>query len=352
MSEDCLYLNIWTPAQDCSQALPVAVWIHGGGYVEGSGCDSEFDGAALCRQGLVIVTINYRLNALGFLAHPWLTEESGLSGNYGILDQIAAIKWVRDNIAAFGGDPTHITIFGQSAGALSVQTIVSSPLARGLVQGAILQSAGGYDTGIAKDRTMAEVEAMGEEFVRMCGADNLAALRDIPAETLVHHVQTVRAQHRALPFAPVIDGCLLTKGYDEIVDRGLHLDIPYMIGSTERDIGVTPDMLASGQKGRLYDGCVKWSLKNEALGRRPSYVYYFTHKPLGDDAGAFHCAELWYMFGLLHRSWRPKEEADYKLEKQLVAYWANFIRTGNPNKDGLPEWMPCECREPSVMVFS
>ncbi|MDR1599108.1 MAG: carboxylesterase family protein [Oscillospiraceae bacterium] len=138
MSEDCLYLNIWTPTSSVADKLPVAVYIHGGGFVEGSGCDSEFDGEALCKQGLIMITINYRLHALGFLAHHELTAESGCSGNYGILDQLAALQWVRHNVAAFGGDPDHVTIFGQSAGALSVQTIVSSPLSKGLVHGAIL----------------------------------------------------------------------------------------------------------------------------------------------------------------------------------------------------------------------
>ncbi|MDR1263089.1 MAG: carboxylesterase family protein [Oscillospiraceae bacterium] len=351
MSEDCLYLNIWTPAASAEERLPVAVYIHGGGYVEGSGCDAEFDGEALCKQGLVMITINYRLNAFGFLAHPWLTAEAGRSGNYGILDQIAALEWIRDNIASFGGDPNYVTIFGQSAGALSVQTIISSPLSTGLVHGAILQSAGGYDTGIANDRTLAEAESMGVEFAKMCGAETLEQMRALPVETIVKNVQIVRQQRRGLSFAPVVDGYLLKKGYDKIVDNGDHLDVPYMIGLTENDIGMTADMLASGEKSRLYHGCVQWSLKNAQLGRKPAYVYYFTHKPLGDDAGAFHCAELWYMFGLLHRSWRPKDAADYALEKGMVAAWSNFIKRGNPNGDGAPEWIPCAEPERFVRVF-
>lgn len=355
MDEDCLYLNVWTPADGPNDRLPVAVWIHGGGYVTGSGCDSEFDGVALNRHGVVMVSINYRLNAFGFLAHPWLTAEAGTSGNYGVLDQLAALAWVRENIAAFGGDPGSVTIFGQSAGALSVQTLVSSPLAAGLAHRAVIQSAGGYNTGIAKDRTLAEAEALGERFAALCGVTSPDALRALSADALVRHVEAflreARAMGEGLPFGPVIDGRVLTMGYDVAIDGGAVLDIPYMIGCTENDIGSTPEMIGAGEKSRLYKGCVAWSLKMEALGRNGSYVYYFTHKPLGDDAGAFHCAELWYMFGLLHRSWRPKNARDYALEGELVCRWANFIKGGSPNGEGLTNWPPCVKAAPYVKVF-
>lgn len=174
-----------------------------------------------------------------------------------------------------------------------MQTPVSSPLAGGLVHGAILQNAGGCNTGITKDRTLAEAEAYGKRFATALGATTLDALRAVPAEQLVACVERLRAEDRTgMPLSPVIDGYVLTEGYDEAVDHGAHLDIPYMIGCTENGIGITPAMLAAGEKSRLYCGCIDWSLKNAALGRKPAYVYYFTHKPLGDDAGSFHCAEL------------------------------------------------------------
>lgn len=186
-SEDCLYLNIWTPANTVDEKLPVAFWIHGGAFMHGFSHESEFDGAAYCERGVILVTINYRLGAFGFLAHPWLSEESGVgrSGNYAILDQIAALKWVKENIAAFGGDPENITVFGQSAGCMSVQTLVSSPLTENWISKAIFQSAGGYDTGLNRDMPLSEAETIGQEFVELSGAKSLEELRAIPAEKIV-----------------------------------------------------------------------------------------------------------------------------------------------------------------------
>ena len=186
-SEDCLYLNIWTPANTVDEKLPVAFWIHGGAFMHGFSHESEFDGAAYCERGVILVTINYRLGAFGFLAHPWLSEESGVgrSGNYAILDQIAALKWVKENIAAFGGDPENITVFGQSAGCMSVQTLISSPLTENWISKAIFQSAGGYDTGLNRDMPLSEAETIGQEFVELSGAKSLEELRAIPAEKIV-----------------------------------------------------------------------------------------------------------------------------------------------------------------------
>ncbi|MDR1599109.1 MAG: carboxylesterase family protein [Oscillospiraceae bacterium] len=193
---------------------------------------------------------------------------------------------------------------------------------------------------------------MGVEFAKLCGAYNLTELRVIPVETLIRCLQTLRAERHGLTFSPVVDGRLLIEGYDETVDHGGHLDIPYMIGSTENDIGSTPEIVASGQKSRLYEGCVHWSLKNAALSRKPAYVYYFTHKPLGDDSVAFHCAELWYVFGLLNRNWRPKDARDYTLESEMVHAWANFVKRGDPNNAEQPKWSVCAEPERFVRVFA
>ena len=183
-SEDCLYLNIWTPAGEAGEKLPVAFWIHGGAFLQGYSHEVEFDGEAYCRRGVVLVSINYRLGVFGFLAHPWLEEQAGqggrrISGNYALLDQIAALRWVRENIAAFGGDPGNITVFGQSAGCMSVQALVSTPLTEDWIAKAIFQSASGYKSMMGT-HTMEEAKKAGEEFVELTGAADLEALRAIP----------------------------------------------------------------------------------------------------------------------------------------------------------------------------
>jgi len=361
MSEDSLYLNIWTPAGSVGNKLPVAFWIHGGGFTGGFGTEREFDGDAFCQKGVILVTINYRLGALGFLAHSWLSQENekGLSGNYGILDQVAALKWVYENISGFGGDPSNITVFGQSAGSMSVQTLISSQLTEGMIAKAILQSGGGYNSGLNQDRSLEEAKELGEEFVRLTGATSLAELKALTPEK-IQEVSTIMSMEVlmsieankqsaiSLPFTPIIDGYLLKDGYNTLVDQGRYHNIPYMIGSCQNDIGVTPEMIAKGERSQLYNGCVNWSLAGEKLGRKPSHVYYFSREMLGDDAGAFHSSELWYIFGTLRRCWRPKEEADYCLSEKMVGYWTNFARNGDPNGPGLPEWKPCTSTDPYV----
>ena len=355
MDEDCLYLNIWTPANTVDEKLPVAFWIHGGAFMHGFSHESEFDGAAYCERGVILVTINYRLGAFGFLAHPWLSEESGVgrSGNYAILDQIAALKWVKENIAAFGGDSENITVFGQSAGCMSVQTLVSSPLTENWISKAIFQSAGGYDTGLNRDMLLSEAETIGQEFVELSGAKSLEELRAIPAEQIVELQEEFGRVNpsRMLSFVPNIDDYLLTCGYNEAVTERKIKDIPYMLGSTADDIGVFPEMKEKGEHGGIYKGCINWSLALEKLGRKPAYVYYFTRALLGDDAGAFHSSELWYMFGTLGRSWRPKTEGDYALSKEMMDDWTNFMKTGNPNAEGKDDWKPCTKDDPYVQVL-
>ena len=182
LSEDCLYLNIWAPKN--AEKCPVAFWIHGGAFMGGSGGEKEFDGTAYARRGVIFVSIQYRLGIFGFLAHPWLTEEAGTSGNYGMLDQIAALKWVYENIAAFGGDPDNITVFGQSAGAMSTQTLIESPLTKNMIAKAILQSGGSYGIGLHSDRTLKEAEGYGEILSEVLGAASLAEMRAKTAEEI------------------------------------------------------------------------------------------------------------------------------------------------------------------------
>jgi para-nitrobenzyl esterase len=341
MDEDCLYLNIWTPAAAEGDRLPVALWIHGGAFVNGFSSEMEFDGEVYARQGVILVTIAYRLGALGFLVHPWLEEPH--TGNYGLHDALAALDWVRDNIGAFGGDRDNITLFGQSAGAMATQALISSKLSRGKIHRAIFQSGGGYQTGFNQGVSPAKLEEAGEAFVRETGVSSKEELLNLPAEKIIaaQRVLFNKSMGRGgLPFAPCIDGVLLETGGDEILARGEHLDIPYMLGSTSGDIGLAPGG-DPRRDGPLYKGCVAFSLLQESLGRKSAWVYYFTQKPLGDDLGAFHSAELWYMFGTLGRSWRPKTARDFELSARMTAYWCNFMKQGDPNGSGLAEWEPC-----------
>ncbi|MCI6023159.1 MAG: carboxylesterase family protein [Oscillospiraceae bacterium] len=357
MDEDCLYLNIWRPLGDAPEGgFPVAFWIHGGALINGFGSELEFDGEAFARKGVILVTINYRLGAFGFLCHRLLSEENGgRSGNYGTLDQIAALTWVRENIAAFGGDPEKITIFGQSAGAMSVQTLLSSPLSRDIPAGAILQSAGGYQAGILTDRTLEQGYEIGDVFSEVTGADTLEKMRALSPEAIMEATGKLMgisfAKGWGLPFNVVIDGYVMTKGYDQTIEDGDIPDIPYMIGSCGNDLGQTPEMTERGGHSQLYYGCINWSLKNAELGRKPAYVYYFDRKLLGDHSGAFHSSELWYVFNTLSRSWRPKSAGDYALAEEINSYWTNFVKTGDPNGKGLPHWKACSWDSHHVEVL-
>lgn len=355
MDEDCLYLNIWRPLT--GEKLPVAFWIHGGALINGFGSELEFDGDAFARKGVILVTINYRLGAFGFLHTPEITAENGgHGGNFGHLDQIAALRWVVENIEAFGGDPEKITIFGQSAGAMSVQTLVSSPLSRGLLAGAVMQSGGGYEGGLNRDRSMEEGYDLGAEFMRITGARSLEEMRALTPEKIMAAAGQLMGyafqKGYGLPFTPVIDGYLMEKGYNQVVRDGDIPDIPYMLGTCGNDMGVTPEMEERGGHIPLYYGCINWSLKNAELGHKPAYVYYFNRKLLGDNCGAFHSSELWYVFKTLDRSWRPKSPADYELAERMNGYWANFVKTGSPNGPELPHWKPCSWDSHHVQLLN
>ncbi len=356
-NEDCLYLNIWTPTKKAKEKLPVAFWIHGGAFLGGYGHGKEFDGEAYCKRDTILVTINYRVGAFGFLAHPLLSDENEerISGNYGSYDQIMALTWVYENIAEFGGDPNNITIFGQSAGAMSVQTLVSSELTKNMIAKAILQSGGGYDNGLSRDLPLVEAEKIGKEFLELGRITTLEELRNLPAKELLdlqnQYMGQCMSKGLGLCFLPNIDGHLLKAGYYELIDRDEIKDIPYMLGSTKEDILTNPQDVAEGKKGSLYEGCIKWSLVREEHGKSPSYVYYFTRQLPGDDAGAFHSAELWYMFGTLNRSWRPKEEKDFDLSNKMLDCWTNFMRSGNPDNHGSYGWKPYTKEEPCIYIF-
>ena len=352
MSEDCLYLHIWTP--DRPGKYPVAVWLHGGAFMAGFSSEIEFDGAEYARRGVILVSVEYRCNLFGFLCHPWLSAESadGRSGNYGILDQLCAVEWVKENIAAFGGDPDNIAIFGQSAGAMSVQTIVSSPKACGLAAKAILQSGGSYREGLHRDLSMKEAEAYGLMLSDILGVSSLEQLREVPAEVLLAAIPELfkASGSEQLFLIPVIDGNVLDCGYYEAMDEGKVLDIPYLLGSVKDDILCPPE--ASAEDSPLHRGAVAFSRKLEELGRKPAYVYYFSRNLPGDSLGAWHSSELWYMFGTLDRCWRPFGEHDRQLSRDMLDYWTNFMKTGDPNPAGLSNWQPCSAENSFVMELA
>lgn len=349
-SEDCLYLNIWAPKD--AEGCPVAFWIHGGAFMGGSASEKEFAGVEYCRRGVIFVSVQYRLGIFGFFAHPWLTEEAGTSGNYGALDQIAALKWVYENISAFGGDPENITVFGQSAGAMSTQTLISSPLTGNMIKRAILQSGGSYGVGLHRDLTLKEQESFGMALPEILGTKSLEELRAKSTEEVFAATDKFMGANmpvaKGLFLVPTIDGKLLTDGYYPTIDKGEIKDLPYMIGSTKEDIMVEPGK-NSPEERPLYRGSVAFSQKLEELGRKPAYVYDFLRDLPGDEQGAWHSAELWYMMGTMGRCWRPWTAGDYALSARMLDYWCNFMRTGDPNGEGLPKWEPCGKEKPFVM---
>ena len=350
-SEDALVLNVWTPAARPGEDLPVALWIHGGAFFNGYGHETEFDGQAYCRRGVVLVTCNYRLGALGFLVHPWLIEEQGGSaGNYGLRDQLAALDWVRGNIRAFGGNPDHITVMGQSAGAMSVQTLVLMAQTQGKIAGAVMQSGGGVQNGLMVDRTQEQACRTGEAFVKQCGAGSLDALRELPVFVMRSASRAVLLQEmgagNGLAFLPVIDHRLLPDTYEALTQAGRFCRVPYLIGSNAQDLTI-----GESADENLCTAGIRWALLTERFGC-PSYVYRCAHPAPGDGAGAFHSAELWYMFGTLDRCWRPFTAQDSALSAQMLDCWTNFIRTGAPGRKNDATWPPYTEKTPDCMQFA
>ncbi len=331
-SEDCLYLNVWQPVgAKRGDKLPVAFWIHGGAFMGGYGYEKEFDGNAYAKRGVILVSINYRLGVLGFLAHPVLSSESPkhISGNYGLLDQIMALEWVHNNIAQFGGDPNNVTIFGQSAGAMSVRNLVCSPLTHGMIARAIIQSGGGIDQSSIRTSSMENYEQLGQKIFL---GKSLQEMRSMSYEELQGCLMKYCMENKTfLMLSPVIDHYALKEDFIEAVKDASVLRIPYIIGGTRDDMPFA----------KIGEGITDFSLSLIRNGYKPAYVYEFYHRLPGDGAGAFHSSELWYMFGTLNRCWRPMTQSDYTLSDEMLDYWTNFMKTGNPNGKGLPLWKPC-----------
>jgi para-nitrobenzyl esterase len=404
MSEDCLYLNVWTPAKSNKERLPVLVYFYGGGFIAGDGSEPRYDGESMAQRGIVTVTINYRLGLFGFFAHPELTKESPhqASGNYGLLDQAAALQWVKQNIAAFGGNPNKVTIAGESAGSFSVSAQMASPLARNLIAGAIGES--GSLLSLQPTTPRAQAEEMGVKFATGVGANSLNALRAMPAEQLLE----ATAKPETPRFSAIIDGYFFPKSPAAIFAAGEQAKVPLLAGWNSEEmnyralLGQEPPTPENYKKAvqkqygeraeevlKLYPGNTEAQVQQSATdlagdrfigystwklldvhsqnSGKPVFRYYYTRpRPamtpeMGDAApglaggvvrgsdatamkvppaqGAVHSAEIEYAMGNLGSNkvyaWTPE---DYKVSEIMQGYFANFIKTGNPNGPGLPNW--------------
>jgi para-nitrobenzyl esterase len=385
--EDCLFLNIWTTAKRPEKPVPVMVWIYGGGFTSGAGSVEIYDGAALARKGVVVVNFNYRVGPFGFFAYPALTRESPhhSSGNYALLDQIAALRWVRRNIRAFGGDPDQVTIFGQSAGAASVWMLTQSPLTRGLFERAIIMSGPAVIPypGITGQGTLAGVEKDGGKFAEKLGAKSLQQLRALPAEKIAQASQ-------GMPWSANRDGWVLRAGWHP------EHEVPVINGMVADDIGIgyygngpaPPITLGSLHKtlqeicGNELQTCEKlypaenngqaalvratalqdrarvslyqWAKQQSSFSPRV-YIYYFNREipwPQHPEFGVFHSSELPYVFDNLRLMDRPWQPVDRQVAHEVSSYWVNFAKTGNPNGSALPDWPAFKVGDKSIMQLA
>jgi para-nitrobenzyl esterase len=397
MSEDCLYLNVWTGAKAAgskvSDKRPVMLWIYGGGYTSGSGSQPMYDGEALAQKGAVVVTFNYRLGAFGFFAHPELTKESDRRGaaNFGVMDAIAALQWVQQNIARFGGDPKRVTIFGESAGAGMVANLMTIPSAKGLFVRAIGESSAWSTARIALLSTLADAELAGVKLADGVGAKSLAELRAKPAEEILK-------AGRGL--GPVVDGWLIPEEPGKVFAAGKQIDVPVLTGSNrDESFGGNPKSAAEFVEqartrfGELGDAYLKlypadsdeqaresafysgrdemafvmrnWARltagQSSTSGKSKAFVYYFTEQPPrlanargpfapGPHGSATHVSEILYAFGHLDGS-RTWTDSDRQVADAMSSHWVNFARSGDPNGKGLNQWPVYDGKNQSVMVF-
>ncbi|AYL97857.1 carboxylesterase/lipase family protein [Mucilaginibacter celer] len=382
ISEDCLYLNVWTGAKSSVEKRPVLVYIYGGGFVSGGAGVPIYDGEAMAKKGIIFITINYRVGIFGFFAHPELTKESPhhASGNYGLMDQLAALKWVRQNIVAFGGDPDKVTIAGQSAGSMSVNCLVASPLGKGLFNGAIAESGASFIAPRGYG-SLADAEAAGAKLATTLGAVSIADLRNKPAAQLAGKGQS----------RPVVDGYVLPQSIADIFAAHKQNDVPVLTGWNEDDAFVGPPKNAADYKKmiedqykdeatevlKLYPGNTDaeaavsqtrlnrdqifgmqnytWANVQSETAKSKIYVYRFTRRlpatPAFEKYGAFHTGEVAYAYDNLKFLNRPWEPVDQQLATTMSAYWANFVKTGNPNGKGLPQWPAYTADKNSIMML-
>jgi para-nitrobenzyl esterase len=384
ISEDCLYLNVWTKANKGTKK-PVLVWIYGGGFASGGTAVPIYDGEALAKKGIIFVSVNYRVGVFGFMAHPDLTKESpnNASGNYGLLDQVAALKWVKKNIAAFGGDPDNVTIYGQSAGSMSVNCLVASPIAKGLFNKAIAESGSLMVANpTLKSNNLEAAEQQGVKVAEAVHATSIAELRKVPAADLM------KAPGQ---YSPIVDGYVLPKSVAEIFADGKENDVPLITGwnndesfiasfkkkeafiqQAKEQYGADADKFlkffpastdeeAARSQVRISRDMMfaisgyKWAGIQSEREKSPVYVYNFNRKlPATADYvkyGAFHTGEVAYVMDNLKFLYRPWEPIDHKLADMISTYWVNFITSGNPNGKGLSLWPKYNTQTNEAMVF-
>ncbi|MGV1777094.1 carboxylesterase/lipase family protein [Agrobacterium fabrum] len=394
MSEDCLYLNVWTPANiPHGEKLPVFFWIHGGAFTSGSAAKPEFNGELLAKKGMVVVSINYRLNIFGFFGHLELTKNSRnkTSGNYGMLDQVAALQWAKNNIAAFGGDPDKITLGGQSAGSMSVNAIMASNLSKGLFRGAIAQSGG---VPIKETKPLAKAEKEGERFTAALGNQSIEDLKAIPADVLLSLAVDAKARFGG----PVVDGYYLKKGVGEIWEAGEQAKVPYFVGWSQNEFfeniydrtvagfedqakttvgsehilelkklyDVVDDQSATSARiGFTRDGFFGLETWNAAAlqskAGQPTYLYYwnqpspfwsgqsFQENSPASMLGAYHGSQVPYLFGTLDILDREFTDVDRRLSDLWQRYVTNFVKTGDPNGEELMSWPQFDSKSELVL---
>jgi len=387
-SEDCLTLNVWTPAKGKSEKLPVMVWIYGGGYLAGGTSEPRQDGTNLAaKHGVIVVSMNYRLGVFGFFTHAGLAAESGhasghgAAGNYGLMDQTAALRWVQQNIQAFGGDPANVTIFGESAGSFSVSAQMASPLAKGLFRRAIGESGGAFNSASLAFKPLAETEARDAEFAQsQLAASSVDQLRAVPADKLLEASMKKTEAGQGYRFSPDVDGYFLPQSIPAIFAAGKQNDVPLLAGWNHDEGGVatgtTVETLKAALVKQFGDDADKatsayaanddaeavrtasdlaadrfiaystwrWMEAQATSGKQPVYRYRFDLAPPADPnhpggLAAYHSAEIAYVFGNLDMlqgfAWRPE---DHKLSEDMQSYWTNFARTGDPNGADLAKW--------------
>ncbi len=389
MSEDCLYLSVETPAKSTTERLPVFVMIHGGAFLTGSYSGTQ---ESFVREGIIYVSVEYRLGALGFMSHPELSKEAGgLSGNYGILDQIEALRWIHENIAAFGGDPDKVTIAGESAGGISVSILCASPLAKGLFRGAICESGSSFwpvsdqRGGNTAMCTMRSAEKTGIDFQKSLGKKNLKQLRKVPFKTLVDST-------RMESFWPVVDGYAITDDQYKLYEAGKYNDVNVLIGTNSDEgsmfsfpmpveayqqriratYGDWADRLlkvypATNEQevyfaqsdifrdGSFAWGTYAWANLQTKNGKGKVYMYYFDQDSENTilksrKGGASHVAEMPFIYGYTYNGGRMTD-TERHMQQIMSRYWINFTKTGNPNGDTLPFWTAYEQGKPTVMVM-
>ncbi|MBQ6551352.1 MAG: carboxylesterase family protein [Lachnospiraceae bacterium] len=340
-SEDCLYMTITVPKEDVPKpetGYPVAIWYHGGGMVNGWGTEQEFDGEAFAARGVILCRVNERLGLFGGFCHPALVARDGLSGNYQLADHIAALDFVYDNIRGFGGDPDKITIFGQSAGSMGVEAMLCSPRTGNRIRGAIMQSGISYVFTNRLLPTMEQAALCGEQYLEEKGM-TFKEFEALPWQDLYALTDEYRAfaEQRGVSYAPVLDGYYLTKNYNDSVKDG-DVRAPFlMAGCCADDMRMNKE---NPEESPLYKAVSGWCSELNGQPGKTAYAYFFERKMPGDDAGAFHSAELWYVFGTYARCWRPLSEQDAALSEKMSDAWTDFAKNGNPG------WAPCTLETP------